>query len=138
MPGATKGIADQHPFGQWRAVMRAVRANGKDVLPASRQQHRFAMSMTEQHRPVRQLRVLDAPGEIGPVELLRCFGQLRDPDIQLHRRCIDAITCPIGAVMLPCAQCAGKREFSPDASMAAPIVRMTAARVPGAARAGEL
>jgi len=52
VPRAAHAVAVDQPFGQRPAVVGAGRADREHVGAAARQQHRFAVRMTEQRAPV--------------------------------------------------------------------------------------
>jgi hypothetical protein len=52
--------------------MRAEGADREHLVPPPREQHRFAVSVPEQHGAVDELRERDACDEVRPVEVCRC------------------------------------------------------------------
>jgi hypothetical protein len=64
MPWTPDRVAHHEPFDQWRAVVRAARADGDEIEAAARQQHRLTFGVAEQKLALAYLVRPDALREI--------------------------------------------------------------------------
>ena len=69
MPGTAHRVADHQAVGEGSGVMRAVRADGKEVVGLPRHEHGFAVRVASDHPPVGNLRPPEAQGEVRAAQL---------------------------------------------------------------------
>ena len=72
MPGTAHRVIDEQSVGKRGAIVRADGADREQRVSASREQHRFAVRMPEQHGAVGDARERDA------------FGQVRSAECVVH------------------------------------------------------
>ena len=81
MPGAADRVADQQPFRERAAVMRACRANRKDFPGGSGEKHRILADMAEEHGAVVKLPDIDTLREVRTSRL--CRFSVHDMPLQM-------------------------------------------------------
>src|ERR1019366_8692076 len=70
VPGAANLVADDEALAERSAIVRALRAHGEDLGPATHEQHGLAMRVPHQRPALWHRLRIDALREIRPLELL--------------------------------------------------------------------
>jgi hypothetical protein len=72
VPGATDGIRYQHPLGERAVVMGTLRTDREQRTTGSRQHHRLARGVPQDHAALGEISERDPPGKSGPSSLFSC------------------------------------------------------------------
>jgi hypothetical protein len=83
MPGTTNRFADDKSIGKRSAVVRAVRADCKQLVVAPDQEHGFTVRMPEQHGSIGDVRQIQPPDKIRAAQFGLLFAHWLPSKIML-------------------------------------------------------